>query len=164
MSGNEPENPQRELSPESWPDSPELASAAVSAAEMEVYRGTVRRIARMIGAAGVICAAAVAVPLGWQLALGVLGGALMGWLNFRWLAATVNAIGARIVNAQSRERGAAVVVRGIGRILLMAIAAYGIFTCSVRGLVGFVAGLAMPVVAVMCEAVYEFVAGIRRTS
>jgi hypothetical protein len=30
--------------------------------------------------------------------------------------------------------------------------------------VGFLAGLAMPVIALMCEAMYEFVASYRRSS
>ncbi len=148
-------------SPEETP--PGLASDA-SPEEMLWYGDTVRRIEWLIGAAGIICSAAVAWPLGWPVAAGMLVGSALAWLNFRWLASSVNAIGERIVRVQSRERGAAVVARGVGRIFLIALFAYGIFTCSVRGLVGFLAGLAMPVVAMMCEAVYEFVASIRRSS
>jgi hypothetical protein len=103
-------------------------------------------------------------PLGWAVAAGMLLGTALGWINFRWLAASVNAIGERIVKVKSQERGAAVVARGVGRIFLIALFAYGIFACSVRGLMGFLAGLAMPVIAMMCEAVYEFVASIRRSS
>ena len=77
-------------------------------------------------------------------------------------------VGERIVKVKSRERGAAwgafIVARGVGRILLIALFAYVIFTCSVHGLMGFLAGLAMPVIAMMCEAVYEFVASNRRSS
>jgi hypothetical protein len=149
---------------EDWPDSKELGSTEVSAQEMVSYRATVRRIERMIAVAGAVCAAAVVWPLGWALASGMLVGTVLGWINFRWLAASVNAIGDRIVKVKSQERGAAVVARGVGRIFLIALFAYGIFTCSVRGLVGFLAGLAMPVVAMMCEAVYEFVACNWRSS
>jgi nicotinamide riboside transporter PnuC len=131
---------------------------------MAVYASTIRRIQHAIIAAGLVCAAVVARPLGWAVAAGLLLGTLFGWVNFRWLAASVNAIGERIVHIQSRERGGAIVARGIGRIFLIALVAYVIFRCSVLGLVGFLAGLAMPVVAVMYEAVYEFVAGSRRSS
>jgi hypothetical protein len=86
----------------------------------------------------------------------------MGWLNFRWLAASVNAIGERIVNVKSRERGASVVIRGVGRIFLIVLVAYAIFAYSPHGLAGFFAGLAMPVVALMCRAMFEFVAINRR--
>jgi hypothetical protein len=131
---------------------------------MADYAATVRRIEWMIGVAGLICAAAAVRPLGWILSAGVLLGTALAWINFRWLAASVNAIGERIVGARSRERGAAIVARGVGRIFLIALVAYVIFTCSLRGLIGFLAGLTMPVVAIMCEAVYEFVASNRRSS
>ena len=93
-----------------------------------------------------------------------------GMDQFPLARASVNAIAERIVNAQSKEpgaspgapSGAAVVLRGVGRIGLIALFAYGIFECSVRGLMGFLAGLAMPVVAMMCEAAYEFVVSLHR--
>ena len=156
--------PDAEPPAEDWEQSEELSWAEISAQEMIAYGVTVRRIERLIGIVGAVCALAVVWPLGWPLAVGVVLGTVLGWINFRWLAASVNAIGERIVKVKSAERGAAVVARGVGRIFLIALAAYVIFTCSVRGLVGFLAGLAMPVVALMCEAVYEFVAGNRRSS
>jgi hypothetical protein len=149
---------------EDWPESEQLGWAESSAQEMVVYGATVRRIERMICAVGTVGALAVAWPLGWMLAVGVVFGTLLGWINFRWLAASVNAIGERIVKVKSQERGAVVVMRGVGRIFLIALSAYVIFTWSVRGLVGFLAGLATPVIALMCEAVYEFIASSRRLS
>jgi hypothetical protein len=150
--------------PEDWQESGELGLAEPSPHEMAIYGATVRRIEWMIGAAGAVCAVAVLWPLGWAAAVGVLLGTLMGWINFRWLAASVNAIGERIVKVKSQEHGAAVVARGVGRIFLIALFAYVIFTYSLRGLAGFLAGLAMPVIALMCEAMYEFVANVRRSS
>jgi len=163
-SGAAPEETPPDPQPEDWPESSELGWSDVSSHEMADYRSTLRRIEWMIGVAGVLCALAVVWPLGWVPAAGILFGTLLSAINFRWLADSVNAIGERIVKVKSRERGAAVVVRGVGRIFLMALAAYVIFVCSVRGLVGFLAGLAMPVVAIMCEAVYEFAASNRRSS
>jgi len=158
--GDPPAGPQ----PEDWPASGELAWSQISSQEMAGYRSTLRRIEWMIGCSGVVSALAVVRPLGWALAAGLLFGSLVAVINFRWLAASVNAIGERIVNLQSKERGAAVVARGVGRIFLIALAACVIFVCSVPGLVGFLAGLAMPVVAIMCEAVYELVASNRQSS
>ena len=135
-----------------------------AAREMALCGETLRRIERMILLAGVTSAVAALWPLGWVVAVGVLLGTVLGWINFRWLAASVNAISDRVVNARSRERGSVVVLRGVGRIGLIALVAYGIFECSVRGLMGFLAGLAMPVVAMMCEAAYEFVVSIGRPS
>src|ERR1700687_3052410 len=153
-----------ELAPEDWPESPELGWAETSAQEMAACRATLRRIERMIGIAGAVCALAAVWPLGWAVAAGMLLGTALGWINFRWLAASVNAIGERIVKVKSRERGAAIVARGVGRIFLIALFGYVIFTYSVRGLAGFLAGLAMPVIALMCEAAYELVANYRRSS
>jgi ATP synthase I chain len=161
--GSAEESP-AELAPEDWQNSKELGSAEISAQEMGAYGSTVRRVERMIVAVGIVCAVAAAGPLGWALTGGMLLGTLLAWINFRWLASSVNAIGERIVKIKSRERGAAIVGRGVGRIFLIAVFAYVIFTCSVRGLVGFLAGLAIPVLAMMCEAVYEFVATSRRPS
>jgi hypothetical protein len=160
---------------EEAPDEPELAapefvelSPAEAAREMALCRQTLRRIEWMIAVAGAAGAAAVLRPLGWAVAAGVLLGAALGWINFRWLAASVNAIGERIVRARGEDRRApgsgAIAARGVGRIALIVLFAYGIFECSVRGLIGFLAGLAVPVVAMMCEAVYEFVVSIRRPS
>jgi hypothetical protein len=149
--------------PEDWTESPNLASPESSAHEMAEYAAMLRRVQRMILIAGV-CAAAVSLPFGWVLAAGVLLGALLGWINFRWLAASVNAVGERIAQVHSREHGVGVVIRGTGRIFLIALVAYVIFKCSVRGLVGFTAGLAMPVLVLMGQAAYEFIAGSRRAS
>jgi hypothetical protein len=162
---SEPDSVDPELAdPEFAPPECVELSPEEAAHEMALTRETLRRIERMIGIAGVVCAAAVLWPLGWAVAAGVLLGTGLSWINFRWLAASVNAIGERIVKAQSRERGTAVALRGVGRIALIALFAYGIFECSVRGFVGFLAGLAMPVIAMTCEAMYEFVVSVRRPS
>jgi hypothetical protein len=153
-----------ELAPEDWAESPELGWAEATEQEMLVCHQTLRRIERMIVISGAVCSLAVIWPLGWAVAAGMLVGTALGWLNFRWLAASVNAIGDRIVKARSQENGATVVARGVGRIFLIALVACVIVAYSVRGLMGFLAGLAMPVIAMMCEAVYEFVASSRRLS
>jgi hypothetical protein len=158
------EEAHEEPRPEDWQDSEALEYSETTAHEMAGYASVVQRIQWMIVVAGVLCSAVVIWPFGWVPAAGVLLGTLLGWINFRWLADSINAIGERIVKIKSQERGAAVVARGVGRIFLIALVAYVIFTYSVRGLVGFLAGLAMPVIAMMCEAVYEFVASNRRSS
>ena len=151
-----------ELSPEDWEKSEALGRSEPSPREMASYASTVRRIERTTLFSGLLCAVAFAWPLGWLLALGIVVGTVLGWINFRWLAASVNAIGERIVKTNSGERGATVAWRGVGRIALIALFAYVIFTYSVRGLIGFLAGLTMPVFAMMYEAAYEFIAGKRR--
>jgi len=149
-------------------------SADQAAQEAVLARATLRRVERLILISGAVCAAAAAWPLGGAVAVGVLLGTLFSWVNFRWLAASVHAIGERIAAEQNQPGGgedaarsgaaggASVVLHGGGRIVLIALVAYGIFTCSSHALMGYMAGLAMPVVAMMCEAVYEFTAASRR--
>jgi ATP synthase I subunit len=153
--------PESEFSPPEFLDlTPEQ-----QAQEFALCQRTLRRIERMIGVAGLVASFFALIRFGWAVAVGVLLGALLSWINFRWLAASVNAIGERVVRAQSRDGatsggapgGATVVARGVGRIGLIALFAYVIFECSVRALMGYLAGLAMPVIAMMCEAAYEFV-------
>jgi hypothetical protein len=158
------EQPTPGETPEDWQDSDQLSYAEISAHEMATYHATIRRIQRFIGIAGILCALAALWPLGWPLSVGVLLGTALSLINFRWLASSVNVVAERVVQVKSTERGAAVVARGVGRIFLIAFSAYVIFNCSVRGLVGYLAGLAMPVLALMTEAVYEFVALNRRSS
>ena len=121
--GSPEEVSQAEPGPEDWPESSELGRAEISPQELGAYGETIRKLEWMIGGAGVVCAAAVIWPMGWAVAVGVLLGTVMGWLNFRWLAASVNAIGERIVNVKSHERGASVVIRGVGRIFLIVLVA-----------------------------------------
>lgn len=153
-----------ELRAEDWPDSPELGCGESSPQEMEAYWATVRRIQRMTLVAGAAFAAAAAWLQGWVLAAGLLAGAVVACINFRWLAASVNALGESIAMVKNKGQGAAAVARGVGRIFLIALFACVIVRYSMRGLVGFLAGLVMPVVAMMCEAAYEFVVGNRRLS
>lgn len=150
--------------PEDWQESSQLGHAEASAQGMADYLATIRRIEKFIAIAGVLCSLAALWPLGWALSAGLLLGTALSLVNFRWMAGSVNAIADRIVRTESTERGAAIVARGIGRIFLIAFSAYAIFRCSVQGLVGFLAGLAMPVLALMTEAAYEFVAMNRRSS
>ncbi len=94
--------------------------------------------------------------------LGFAAGAAASWLNFHSLARGVEGLADRIVNAQSRERGAVVVARFLLRYLLVGIAAYAIFKGSYYAFRGFLAGLCLPVAAILSEAVYEAYAAFRR--
>ena len=131
---------------------------------MAAYWATVRRIERMIVSGG----RGVRAGGGLAAGLGCGGGSACGNGTGMDQLPLAGRFGERDRRAHceggSQERGAAVVARGVGRIFLIALVAYVIFTYSVRGLIGFLAGLTMPVVAMMCEAVYEFVASNRRSS
>lgn len=118
---------------------------------------------------------AVSLCINWHLAVGLCIGCAISFQNFRWLAQAVNALGDRIVNAQSRESGKRIVAKFMIRIALMLLAAYVIFKSSQvspRGvlsglflpsvLYGLLAGLFLPVAAIVCEAAYELFVATRR--
>jgi ATP synthase I chain len=111
-------------------------------------------------------AALLVVPIAWLYgippAAGFAVGALLSWFNFRLLARGVEALGDRIVDRHSRERGHIIVVRFLLRYLLVALIAYAIFKGSLGAFRGFLFGVCTPVAAMMMEAAYEAYMALRR--
>ena len=126
------------------------------------YSGAASRISRFILALATPAAIAVAWWKGWPAGLGCLAGAAAGYYSFSSLARAVNALADRIIGCGSSEHGGRVVARLLGRYLLVAAAAYAIFNVSRGALFGFLAGLCVPVLAMMCEAGYELAMALRR--
>lgn len=126
------------------------------------YNRTIWRLQWSIGVLSIVLVAVSALRFGTTVALGAAVGAVISWQNFRWLAHVVNALGERITSGQSQERGSVLVFRFVSRILLIALGAYVIFRYSLSGLYGFLAGLCVPVPAMLCEAAYELYAALRR--
>ena len=98
---------------------------------------------------------------GWAGAIGVAAGSAISYINFRTLVSGVEALGDRIVNRQSKERGWAIVLRFLVRYGLVGIAAYAIFKSSALAFRGFLWGLCLPVAAMMVEAAVEARAAFR---
>jgi hypothetical protein len=111
---------------------------------------------------GVLLVAPVYWRYGWVGAIGVSAGAAVSYINFRTLIRGVEALGDRIVNQQSKERGWAVVARFLVRYGLVGIAAYAIFKGSALAFRGFLWGLSLPVAAMMVEAGVEAYVAFRR--
>jgi hypothetical protein len=95
-------------------------------------------------------------------ALGFLLGCVISYLNFHWLKSGVNAVADRVTNSGNPQSGKGIVARFLLRYALLAAAAYAILTSFPASLRGLLAGLFLPVAAILCEAVYEFYAGLRR--
>ena len=98
---------------------------------------------------------------GWGGAVGVAAGSAVSYINFRTLIRGVEALGDRIVNRQSKERGWAIVLRFLVRYGLVGIVAYAIFKSSALAFRGFLWGLCLPVAAMMVEAGVEAYAAFR---
>lgn len=98
----------------------------------------------------------------WPVAAGFAVGAVVSYWNQRWLERAIDALGDRITNQQSPERGGIIVFRALLRYVLIAAGAYVIFNVSLRGLYGFLGGVCLPIAAVACEVAVEIFVTLRR--
>lgn len=97
-----------------------------------------------------------------QVTAGFVSGAVISYLNQSWLERAVEALGERIANQQSSERGGSIVLRALLRYLLIAGGAYVIFSVSLAALYGFLGGVFLPMAAVACEVAAEMFVLLRR--
>lgn len=137
---------------------PELNDGGASEA---FYSRALPRIRRFMIGLAIPVAAFVLLRFGWKIALGFVVGCAIAYVNFYWLKRTVSSLADRITATGERPSSAGVVLRFLARYLLMALAAYVIFTFSPASLFGLFAGLFLPVGAIMCEAGYELYAALR---
>jgi ATP synthase I chain len=126
------------------------------------YASAVTRIPRFMIVLAILFTAGALIRFGWRIALGFACGCAIAYLNFHWLERVVNALADRVTRTGQRESGRGVVGRFLLRYLLMAIAAYAIFSVSPASLYGLFAGLFLPVAGIACEAVYEIYAAYAR--
>jgi len=98
----------------------------------------------------------------WPVAAGFAAGAVVSYVNQRWLERAVEAVGERITTGQSRERGGGIVFRALLRYVFVAVGAYVIFNVSLAGLYGFLGGVCLPIAAVACEVGVELFVTMRR--
>ncbi len=126
------------------------------------YARTIPRMLRIMLVLGVLSLGPVFWFYGWVGAIGVAAGSAVSYINFRTLIRGVEALGDRIVNRQSKERGWAIVLRFLVRYGLVGIVAYAIFKSSALAFRGFLWGLCLPVAAMMAEAGVEAYVAFRR--
>jgi hypothetical protein len=98
----------------------------------------------------------------WPATAGFVVGAVISYLNQRWLEQAIEALGDRITTQNSGERGGLIVFRAMLRYALIAAGAYVIFNVSLAALYGFLAGVCLPIAAVACEVVVEIFITLRR--
>ena len=141
---------------------PATESSPTQAAVEQFFANTVRRIPKFLLVISALALSPVAWVFGVPAAGGFAAGALVSWFNFRALARGVEALGDRIVEQHSRERGHVVVMRFLLRYLLVAAIGYVIFKSSLGAFRGFLFGVCAPVAAMLLEAAYEAYAALRR--
>jgi hypothetical protein len=98
----------------------------------------------------------------WPVAAGFAAGAVVSYVNHRWLERAVEAVGERITTGQSHERGGGIVFRAVLRYVFVAIGAYVIFRFYRAGLYGFLGGICLPIGAIACEVAVELFVTMRR--
>ncbi len=141
---------------------PATESSPTQAAVEQFFANTVRRIPKFLLVISALALSPVAWVFGVPAAGGFAAGALVSWFNFRALARGVEALGDRIVEQHSRERGHVVVMRFLLRYLLVAAIGYVIFKSSLGAFRGFLFGVCATVAAMLMEAAYEGYAALRR--
>jgi hypothetical protein len=126
------------------------------------YSGAYARIVRFMLALGIVATIAVLARFGLAVAAGFVVGCVIAVLNFHWLKRVVSALADRTTATGERPSSKGVVVRFLLRYFLIALGAYAIFKISRDGLYGLLAGLFLPVGAIMMEAGYELYGALRR--
>jgi ATP synthase I chain len=119
----------------------------------------IRKFMLALAILGLLVCAAV---FRWPVAAGFGVGAIVSYVNHRWLERAVEAVGERITVGQSRERGRGIVFRAVLRYVFVAIGAYVIFNVSRAGLYGFLGGVCLPIAAIACEVAVELYVALRR--
>ena len=133
-----------------------------SSAADEFYGGALKRIRQYIVAVSAVGLVVCLLFFRWPVAAGFLIGAIVSYVNHRWLERAVEALGERITTGESKERGGGIVLRAVLRYAFIAIGAYVIFNVSHAGLYGFLGGVCLPIAAVACEVAVEIFVTLRR--
>ena len=134
----------------------------ISQRSEQFYAGAYARIVRLMMVLGVMLSVVTLVRFGAMVAAGFAVGCAIGMLNFHWLKRVVSTLADRATGSGRKQGSAGVVFRFLLRYLLVAAAAYAIFRVSLASLYGLLAGLFLPVAAIMVEAVYEVYVAVRR--
>jgi hypothetical protein len=135
---------------------------ATSPAADRFFSAAIPRMLRFVLALGGVFTVCAAWKYGRVTAIGFAAGAFIAYLSLRSLNKAVQALAARIVQAQRPESGFSLVHGFFLRYLLAGGVAYVIFTSSPQAFRGFLFGLCTPVVAMLLEAVVEAYCALRR--
>jgi hypothetical protein len=137
----------------------QLTSEASPAADA-FYSGALTRIRNFMLALAPALTAAAWWKFGRPAALGVLAGCIIAYLNFHWLKNGVAGLADRVTNTGRAQSSSGIIARFLLRYILLGVAAYAILTSFPASLRGLFGGFFLPVVAIVCEAVYELYAAV----
>jgi hypothetical protein len=121
--------------------------------EQAFVETALRRITRIMAAVAAAGCLACLILRGWKWGLGYLMGAAASCMNFRWLKRVVNSLGG-VPDRRLSPKFA--ILMGL-RYLLLAAGAYVIVNFTSLSLPAAIAGLFVPVAAVILEIVFELI-------
>jgi|GEM_PF-490507 len=132
---------------------------------METGEVFARRIFRllivMMTALALALAPALWIRFGHAMALSFGLGCVVSLINFYWLRRTLEAVGDRFQATGNAPSAAGMIARFLLRYLLIAAAAYVILRGTTNSLAGLLAGLSLPVGAILILAVVETFRALR---
>lgn len=135
------------------------------APSMETGEAFARRIFRLLIILMFALALAVLPALwiryGAAMALSFVLGSVVSLINFYWLRRTLEAVGDRFQSTGNAPSATAVTARFLLRYVLIAAAAYVILRGTTNSLAGLLAGLSLPVGAILILAVVETFRALR---
>jgi hypothetical protein len=130
------------------------------------YRAAERRIEWLTLALGAAGAVFAALRWDWRAGAGVALGALLTWLNFRWLKQGVGAL-VTVSTVQAGSEHArvprSVYLKFFGRFVLLLLVVYVILSRSLLPVAAVLGGLFAVVAAVMLELLFELIRSRRVT-
>ncbi|HEX9222617.1 MAG TPA: ATP synthase subunit I [Candidatus Acidoferrales bacterium] len=122
------------------------------------HERTERRIAWLTLALGGMAGASVAAIYSWRWGLGLLVGAALAWLNFRWLQGALDALKLLSIarpDSPKPQVPLSTWVRFVGRYALIGICLYAIFIGFNVPILSMLAGLCALGAAALAASVYE---------
>lgn len=140
---------------------PEPLLPAEGETAQDFYHSVLRRLFFIMGALVLLLTPAIWIRYRAAEALSFLLGSVIAIANFFWLRRTVEALGHAFEATGRKPSSAGVVARFLLRYALIALAAYVIFKSSAASWYGLVAGLSLPVAAILMEAVYQTYRALR---
>jgi hypothetical protein len=111
-----------------------------------------QRISRSIALLSVLGAAGFWIGLGWKAGGSFVLGALIAVINFQWLQSSVKKLVGAFLSGTKRPR---IWHKLLLRYVLLTAVVYVIFKGYLLHIPAFLTGLLLPVMACMCEAIYE---------
>ncbi|MCU1284624.1 MAG: hypothetical protein JWO13_974 [Acidobacteriales bacterium] len=126
------------------------------------YAGAYSRIVRLMVVVAAVATVGILARWGSRVGLGFALGCGIAGVNFMWIKRSVNAFADRIVKADTDKPAGGSATSFALRFGLLGAVGYVIFMSSIVSLSGLLAGLFLPVAAILLEAMYETYVALRR--